>query len=63
VSEVLDNTAPLFDGEDAQALARLIGRVMDDGPFRDGIVAAGKARAPQFTWSQSAVWPWRRHRP
>lgn len=52
--EVLGNPDQLFNGQDSQELAALIERVLTDTPFRDGIVAIGKARARLFDWRQSA---------
>jgi glycosyltransferase involved in cell wall biosynthesis len=54
VPEVLGDAAELVAPSDAGALARALGRVMDDDSVRDRLVEAGRVRAASFTWAASA---------
>ena len=40
--------------DDVEGLARLMREVHDDASLRAKLAAAGKARAAQFTWAQTA---------
>jgi glycosyltransferase involved in cell wall biosynthesis len=51
VPEVAGDAAVLVDPGDPEALAQGIREVLDD---RDRFVAAGLARAKQFTWAETA---------
>ena len=55
VREVCGAAADLFEPDDEWTLARLMRRALvDDGPWRAARIAAGRARAGLFGWTQSA---------
>lgn len=51
---VAGDAAAYFDPDDHDELARLIERVIHDGRLRERLVAAGRARAAEFTWERTA---------
>jgi glycosyltransferase involved in cell wall biosynthesis len=52
--EVLDGAAVLVDPHDAVAFAHAVESAVSDAELRKRLVAAGSARARQFTWSRCA---------
>ncbi len=52
--EVAGDAAELADPEDVDAMARAIERIAGDAALRERRVAAGRARAADFTWSRAA---------
>jgi glycosyltransferase involved in cell wall biosynthesis len=54
VPEVVGDAAELVPAGDVEALAGALARVVDDGPVRDRLVAAGRDRAATFTWAAAA---------
>jgi glycosyltransferase involved in cell wall biosynthesis len=52
--EVAGGAALLFDPQDPQAIADAIGRLLDDRELAERLVAAGRARAAEFTWARTA---------
>jgi glycosyltransferase involved in cell wall biosynthesis len=46
--------AELFDATDSDAIASAVGRVWQDGPLRDRLIADGRVRAADFSWDRSA---------
>ncbi len=52
--EVVGDAALLFDPRDANALAQLIARVLDDAALRDELRGKSLARAQNFSWERTA---------
>jgi glycosyltransferase involved in cell wall biosynthesis len=52
--EVAGDTALLVDPEDSTAIAGAIGRILEDPGLRRQLIAAGLARAGQFSWTKAA---------
>lgn len=52
--EVLGDAAAFFAPDDAEALARLVGRVVADAAFRADLVRRGRSRAAAASWEACA---------
>jgi glycosyltransferase involved in cell wall biosynthesis len=52
--EVVGDAGVLFDAFDAAQIAAALDRLSRDGDERDALIAAGRARAAQFTWARCA---------
>ena len=52
--EVAGDAALLFDPGDPGALAQALGRLLTGGPDIERLIAAGRARAAEFTWERTA---------
>jgi glycosyltransferase involved in cell wall biosynthesis len=52
--EVAGDAALLFDPRDDASVAGALQRVLGDGALRERLVAAGLARAAEFTWARAA---------
>lgn len=52
--EVLDGAGAMFDPHDADALATVLARVLDDAAWRDELRARSLRRAADFSWDASA---------
>ena len=57
--EVAGDGAAWFDPGDAEALAGLMARYLDDPAARAALAAKGRARAAGFSWRRSAERTWR----
>ncbi len=53
--EVAGDAALLVDPDDAAGMAAALGRLLEDGELRRGLIARGEARARQFTWEKTAA--------
>lgn len=53
--EVAGDAALLIDPHDVEALADALRRLLDDGELRRQLIAAGQARAAQFSWRRAAL--------
>jgi glycosyltransferase involved in cell wall biosynthesis len=53
--ELAGPAAVLVDPESVESISAGIVRVLDDGPFRSGLIAAGRARSRDFTWQRCAT--------
>jgi glycosyltransferase involved in cell wall biosynthesis len=53
--EVAGGAALCVDPEDTAAIADAMSRALRDGPARERLVAAGLARAAEFTWRRTAA--------
>lgn len=53
--EVLGDGAVLVAPDDHEALAEALTLVLDDQPFRDAVVARGRAHAARFSWERCAA--------
>lgn len=53
--EVGGDAVAYFAGDDAAELAGLLGRLSRDAAWRMQLVAAGRARAAEFTWEKTAA--------
>jgi glycosyltransferase involved in cell wall biosynthesis len=51
---VTGDAALLFDPDDPRAIAAAIERLLGDPAERARLVAAGRARAAEFTWDRTA---------
>jgi glycosyltransferase involved in cell wall biosynthesis len=52
--EVAGDAALLFDPTDVHAITAAVERLLTDGPERERLKAAGRARAAAFTWERTA---------
>jgi glycosyltransferase involved in cell wall biosynthesis len=52
--ELAEGAAVLVNPEDVDAIADGIGRVLDDGPLRERLIATGRERSRSFTWERCA---------
>jgi len=55
VPEVCGDAALWFDPDAPTSLAQALERLLDEPGLRDGLVAAGRARAARFTWDGAAA--------
>ncbi len=53
--EVAGEAALFFDPHDPRALAQALVRLLAGGPDVERLIAAGRARAAQFTWERTAL--------
>jgi glycosyltransferase involved in cell wall biosynthesis len=53
--EVAGNAALLFDPRDPAAIGAALPRLLSDAALRATLVAAGRARAAEFTWERAAA--------
>ena len=53
--EVVGDAALLFPVGDAEVLARVLARVLDDATLREHMSRAGRDRAAQFTWERTSA--------
>ncbi len=53
--ELAGPAAALVDPESEESISAGIVRVLDDGAFRSGLIAAGRARSRDFTWQRCAT--------
>ena len=52
--EVVGEAGKRFEAQDADALAEILSGLLEDGKLRQGMAAAGIARAAGFTWERCA---------
>ena len=52
--EVAADAALFFDPHDDEELASVMCKLLDEASLRERLRAAGRARAPFFSWSKSA---------
>ena len=57
--EVAGNAALLIDPTSTEAIAAGLERLCFDGPLREQLIQAGRARAAQFDWGVSAARVWK----
>jgi glycosyltransferase involved in cell wall biosynthesis len=55
IPEVLGDAGMLLDPDDRHGWATAITNVLDQGPLRERMRAAGLARAREFTWARTAA--------
>jgi glycosyltransferase involved in cell wall biosynthesis len=54
IPEVLGDAGVLFEPDDVEALAGLLGRVAGDAAFREGLAGRSRAGRGRFSWSKTA---------
>jgi glycosyltransferase involved in cell wall biosynthesis len=54
MTEVLGDAAPLVPVRDPVAIAHEVMRILEDGPWRDELVARGRAKAAEYSWERTA---------
>ena len=54
LAEAVGDAGLTVDPRSADELAEALRRVLDDPELRDRLVAAGHARAAEFTWARAA---------
>ena len=54
LAETVGDAGLTVDPTSAEAVAEAMRRVLDDGALRERLVAAGRARAAEFTWARAA---------
>jgi glycosyltransferase involved in cell wall biosynthesis len=54
VPEVVGPAGVVVDPDDPSAMARAIGRILDDDSLRSALVAAGRRRVRELTWRRVA---------
>jgi glycosyltransferase involved in cell wall biosynthesis len=52
--EVVGDAAALFDPASPESMAEAIHRVLEDAPWRQSLIAKGRARAALFSWDECA---------
>lgn len=55
IAEVLGSTARLVKPDDFEALKGSLGELLNDGSLRERLSSAGRARAGEFSWADTAV--------
>ena len=55
LAEVVGDAGVTVDPRSAEDLAEAMGRILDDAALRERLVAAGLARASDFTWARAAA--------
>lgn len=54
IPEVCGDAGVMFDPRSVDSIVEAIQRILDDASFRESLMAAGLARAKQFSWPRSA---------